>query len=77
MGVLEVEVKSQSPNAAKRMRRYRERWRRGIRSVRVQLDATQIQVLISKGCLGPSPHEPGDLEFAINAFLQEALDNRA
>jgi hypothetical protein len=42
------EVRSGSPSpAAERMRQYRERHRKGLRCVRIQLDATEIDVLFA------------------------------
>lgn len=62
------------PTAAERMRRSRERRRRGMRSVRIQLDVAQLQALIRKGYLGPTPPDDrGDIAFAIDAFLWDAL----
>jgi hypothetical protein len=70
-----VRERAPSSTPAERMRRSRERRRRGMRSVRIQLDVTQLQALIRKGYLGPttSRDDPGDIAFAIDAFLWDAL----
>jgi hypothetical protein len=43
-------LRAPSP-AAERMRQYRKRQRKGLRCVRIQLDATEIDVLVRKGYL--------------------------
>ncbi len=46
----EAPLRSRSA-AAERMRQYRKRQRDGLRCVRIQLDATEIDVLVRKGYL--------------------------
>ena len=72
-----VRERAPSSTPAERMRRSRERRRRGMRSVRIQLDVTQLEALIRKGYLGPttSRDDGGDIAFAIDAFLWDALVN--
>jgi hypothetical protein len=43
----------QSPSAAERMRRYRQRRRDGLRCLTIQLRETEIEALIYKGLLKP------------------------
>jgi len=57
-----------SPSAAERMRLHRKRRRIGFRSVRILLQATDIQLLIRKGCLEPSQSENTEA-------LQEAVSD--
>jgi hypothetical protein len=64
---------SRPSSPAERMRRHRQRRRRGLRSVRIQLHVTQLEALVRKGYLGPTRYDRGDIEFAIDAFLWDAL----
>ena len=69
-----VRERAPSPTPAERMRRSRDLRRRGMRSVRIQLDVTQLQALIRKGYLDPTSRDHrGDIEFAIDTFLWDAL----
>ena len=65
---------TRSPSPAERMRLHRKRRSRGTRSVRILLDATEINALIRKGYLDQKSLDDRDaLEFAIGAFVWDAL----
>ena len=69
-------VKPQTPpsTAAERMRLYRKRRRRGARSLWIQLDATAIGLLITKGYLEQGlRNDLSAIQFAINSFIDDAL----
>ena len=60
--------------AAERMRVYRTRRRNGLRSVRVLLHETEIDVLIEKGFLKQERrHRHAAVEDALNGFICDAL----
>jgi hypothetical protein len=68
-----VPIRSPSPTA-ERMRRHRERRRKGLRYFRVELRVTQIEMLIAKGYLDHKEHEyPGALQRAIDVFISDAF----
>ena len=49
-----------APSAgAERMRQYRERQRKGMRCVRIQLDATEVDVLVRRGYLEAKDRDNG------------------
>jgi hypothetical protein len=73
MNISEAKADTASTRAADRMRRSRERRRRGIRFARIQLHVRHIEALIRKGYLGPAPYDQGDIEFALNNFVDDAL----
>ena len=61
-------------SGAQRMRRYRKRQRRGLRSVRIVISRAEIDRLIEKAYLGPAEREDAEaLEFAASSFLSDAL----
>jgi hypothetical protein len=61
-------------SAAKRMRLYRKRRRRGQRCVRISIDAAVVAALAEKGYLDlPERDDIGALEFAVSAFLSDTL----
>jgi hypothetical protein len=61
-------------SVAERMRAYRKRRRRGARSLWIQLDATAIGLLITKGYLEQGlRNDLTAIQFAINSFLDDAL----
>ena len=69
-----VSERAPSSTPAERMRRLRERQRRGSCSVRVELHVTQLEALIRKGYLDPTSRDDrGDIAFAIDVFLWDAL----
>jgi hypothetical protein len=71
--VVRIPARSRSP-AAERMRRHRERHRKGIRQFRVQLHVTQIDMLIDKGYLEHKERDdPGALQRAIDLFISDAF----
>ena len=66
-------IRSRSP-AAERMRQYRRRrrWKRLI--VRVELDATEIEVLVARGYLDPRERENlSSIRDAANDFFSDAM----
>ena len=67
-----------STSAAERMRLYRKRRRRGMRTVRILLHVTDIEALIRKGYLDHQPRDDRDaVGFAISSFVDDALINEA
>jgi len=65
-------------SAAERMRRHRQRRRKGVRIVRIQLRATEIDALIRKGYLDQKSRDDLDaLEFGVDAFVDDALTTEA
>jgi hypothetical protein len=56
-------------DAARRMRRYRERRRRGLSCIKVQLRRTEVDALIARGLL-----EPAERQDALTAALHQYLD---
>jgi hypothetical protein len=75
-GIMESEpanlpARSSSP-AAQRMRLYRKRRRRGVRCIRVPIDAADIDALIKKKLLQEEDrHDPGAIKIAICDLLFE------
>jgi len=68
-----VPVRLLSP-AAKRMREYRRRRRRGMRSVTVRVDEADLEALVAKGYLAPSDRaEANAIQQAADAFISDAL----
>ncbi len=66
-------ARSPSP-AAVRMRRHRERHRKGIRQFQVQLHVTQIDILIDKGYLEHKERDdPAALQRAVDLFIGDAF----
>jgi hypothetical protein len=82
-GAVEMEtnaenVRPRSPSAAERMRLHRERRRRGLRRVQVELHVTEIEALIRKGYLAHGSRNDRDaVELAIGAFVWDALIEEA
>jgi hypothetical protein len=69
---------SESPDAAERMRLYRKRRRRGIRSVRVRLHVTQIDGLIRIGILRQEDRDdPDALAWALDVLIEKAMGDLA
>ena len=67
-----------SPSAAERMRRYRERRRRGMRSVRISLYVSEIDTLIRMRLLtDEGRHDHGALQTAVLTIVYEALEKAA
>ncbi len=61
-------------SAAERMRVYRERQRRGLRCVRVQISHVEIDGLIKKHYLDPADRDDLDaLEAALDAFVSDSF----
>jgi hypothetical protein len=62
--------------AARRMRLYRERRRRGLRSVRIPLHVTEVGDLIRLGILkGEKREDPEALRDAVLNLIRRALDD--
>jgi hypothetical protein len=60
--------------AAERMRRHRNRRRKGLHCLTVELRETEIEALISKGLLARDcQHDRSSLRKALYAFLDNAL----
>jgi hypothetical protein len=65
---------TQSPSAAERMRRYRQRRRDGLRCLTIQLRETEIDVLIYKGLLKPETrHSKNAIINALHAYFDLTL----
>jgi hypothetical protein len=61
-------------SAAERMRRYRNRQKRGFRIVRIQIGVAEIEGLIERGYLSRGDKENVKaVEFATNDFVFETL----
>jgi hypothetical protein len=74
----EISTTPQSPTApsaaAMRMRNHRERQRRGLRCVTVQLRATEIEVLIQKNLLkADARNDARAVRNALHAYLDRTL----
>ncbi len=68
-----VPARSPSPTA-ERMRRHRERRRKGLRYFRVELRVTEIDLLVAKGYLEHKERDDGDaLQRAIDVFIGDAF----
>jgi hypothetical protein len=66
-------VRHPSP-AAGRMRRFRDRRRRGLRCVTIELRETEIDMLIRKGLLNSETrHDPGSLCWALYEHFEQTL----
>jgi hypothetical protein len=66
-------IRSPSP-AAERMRRHRERRRKGLRYFRVELRVTQIDMLVAKGYLGHKERDDAAaLQRAIDTFISDGF----
>lgn len=60
---------------AERMRRHRERRRDGLRCLNIELRATEIDELITRGFLAPdSRNEQAAVRNALYAFLDRTLN---
>jgi hypothetical protein len=75
MNIRAVGVPSGSPSpAAERMRQYRERQRKGLRCVQIQLDATEIDVLVRKGYLEAKDRDNGKaVQTAAATFVGDSF----
>jgi len=68
-----VPARSPSP-AAERMRRHRERRRKGLHYFRVELRVTQIDMLVAKGYLEYKERDdPDALQRAVDLFISDAF----
>lgn len=68
-----ITARSPSPTA-ERMRRHRERRRKGLRYFHVELRVTQIDMLIDKGYLEHKERDdPSALQRAIDLFISDAF----
>jgi hypothetical protein len=77
--MIEVEPAHQrqvcSSPAAARMRRHRERRRDGLRCLRIELRATEIEALIDKGLLKPETrNDAKSIIEALYAFFDKTLN---
>ena len=69
--------RSSSP-AAQRMRHYRKRHRRGLRSVRILLDETDCDALVCMGLLKQDQrHDVEALQTAVTGLLYRAEEHLA
>jgi hypothetical protein len=67
-------VPLRSPSAAERMRALRKRRRKGLRYVRIQVGATEIDGLIRKTYLEQKDRDdPDAIRLAIDAFISDAF----
>jgi hypothetical protein len=70
-----VNQKQNSSPAAARMRRHRERQRDGLRCLRIELRATEIDALIDRGLLKPETrNDAKSIIEALYAFFDETLN---
>jgi hypothetical protein len=68
------EIVPQPTSAAARMRRHRDRRRRGLHCLTIELRETEIDVLIGKGLLkSETRHDPGAVCQGLYAHLEETL----
>jgi hypothetical protein len=66
----EVDHLPRLSSAAERMRLYRERRRRGLSCVKVQLRRTEVDALIARGLLEPADRQDrGVLAAALHRYL--------
>ena len=75
----ELQLTDQKQNggssAAERMRRHRERRRDGLRCLSIELRATEIDELITRGFLAPDVrNEQAAVREALYAFLDRTLN---
>ena len=64
--------------AAERMRQYRERHRKGLRCVRIQLDATEIDVLVRRRYLEAKDRDNGKaVQTAAATFVSDSFFDAA
>jgi hypothetical protein len=57
-------------SGAQRMRRYRERRRRGLSCIKVQLRRSEVEALIARGLLEPAERQDrGALSAALHRYL--------
>jgi len=68
-----VDPHTRRSTAAKRMRLYRKRRRRGNRCVRIQLDASDIEALVGKYLEPELRNDPDAIRMAVEVFLDDAL----
>ena len=60
--------------AARRMRAHRDRRRKGLRCIRVELRETEVDVLIRKGLLKPDArNDPSAIRDALHAHFDRTL----
>jgi hypothetical protein len=64
--------------AAERSRQYRERQRKGLRCVRIQLDATEVDVLVRRGYLEAKDRDNGKaVQTAAAIFVSDSFFDAA
>jgi hypothetical protein len=70
-----AEVPLRSPSAAaERMRQYRKRQRKGLRCVRIQLDATELDVLVRRRYLEAKDRDNAKaVQIAAAAFISDSF----
>lgn len=69
-----TEPNRSSTPTAERMRRHRERRRKGLHYFRVELRVTQIDMLVAKGYLEHKERDdPSALQRAIDLFISDAF----
>ena len=75
MSMDETQASASKPSvAAQRMRLYRQRRRRGERSVRILLSAHDIETLVRKGYLdAEARHDRAAIQDAVEACVMDAL----
>jgi hypothetical protein len=70
-------LRAPSP-AAERMRQYRKRNRKGLRCIRIQLDVTEIDVLVRKGYLEAKDRDNGKaVQTAAATFVGDSFFDAA
>jgi hypothetical protein len=69
------QVSKTPKSAAERMRRYRNRRRRGERIVRVRLGPDEIEALVSRGYLLPGDRDDADaIQFGMSCLIDEGCN---
>ena len=71
MGTAPMTLPTACSAAAQRMRAHRDRRRKGLRCIRIELRETEVDILIRKGLLGPDARN--DLNAVVKA-LYDHLD---
>jgi hypothetical protein len=68
----------QTPQSgAERMRRYRQRQRRGERIIQLQIGPADIEALVSKGFIGPDDRQDTTaIEYGVSALIDEVIGAR-
>ena len=72
----QVDRKSKDPNAAERQRRHRERVRRDVKLVRLEINGDDLDALNDAGLVAWNENDSERLAEALRAALDEWRDSR-